>query len=217
MAEPIFDAITERLYENLPEFYRTYDARQNWQLKKWLSGIGSVLNQVETLVERFDYTPPEEGEKNDTSELVDPMKADAAWLPWLAQLVGTQLDPTDSEARNRTRIKSALSGVRAGTKAAMIEAAKKVLTGSQTIWIYDHSTPLGIGTGGEWDVLILTVQNETLSSPVDAIIEAGAKPAGVQLHHQYYGASWDDLETQRPTWADWEAAPTWQKLEETGL
>lgn len=215
MPEPIFDETTERLYKRLPEVYRTYDIKQGWQFKKWLSGICNSQNEVDSLITRFSYTPPEDGVPTDTSDLVDPATADAAWLPWLAQLVGVVLAPADTEAERREHIGSALSGIKAGTKAAMAEAAKKVLTGTKSVAVYDHSNLTGLGVGDQWEVLVRTIQAETLSNPVDAIIAVGAKPAGVKLYHQYYGASWQTIETTYPTWAGWEGK-TWQQIEETG-
>lgn len=216
MAEPVFSETTERLYERLPDAYKSEDANIDYPFKRWLSGVGDVLGDVDTLITRFDYTPPEDGTPSDTSDLVDPDTADEAWLPWLAQLVGVKLNAYDTLATHRMRIGSALSGIKAGTKTAVAEAAKRVLTGTKTVYVYDHSTTAGIAAGGQWDVLVLTVQGETISDPLVEIIKAGAKPAGIKLWHMYFGAQWGTLEVSRPTWTDWETV-TWQQLEETGL
>lgn len=215
--EPVFDTTTERIYSRLPIAYQKEDAKLGWPLKKWLSGACSVMNDVEDLYDRFDYTPPEDGgSKSDTSDLVDPARTNTAWLPWLAQLVGVNLQPGDSIQLQRDKIAARKAGIKIGTINSIVEVVKTVLTGTKSVYVYNHSDDTGIGAGSEWDVLILTVQTETLSDPIAAVIEAGVKPAGVKLWHAYYGAPWDDIESMVPTWEDWEQR-TWQKLEETGL
>lgn len=55
------------------------------------------------------------------------------------------------------------------------------------------------------------------ADPVASINEAGAKPAGIVLHHRLHSASWDTLEANIPEWDDWEATGSWNAIEETGL
>lgn len=54
------------------------------------------------------------------------------------------------------------------------------------------------------------------ADPVQTVIDAGAKPAGVTLHADTYEADWSTIEADRPTWADWDGS-TWDEVEETGL
>ena len=215
MSEPTFTETTERTYGRLPITYRVEDTGQDYQLKKWLSGSCDQLWDIEHLLNRFSYVPPQDGVPVDTSDLVDPNTADAAWLPWLAQLVGVQLDTTVSIDMQRAQIANV--DFLQGTKQSMAKTGQTVLTGTQYIRIFDHtSASTDIGGAGEWDVLIITVASETTSSPSAAIIAAGAKPAGVQLHEETFTSTWDDVEGRYPTWADWDAA-TWQQIEESGL
>lgn len=213
MAEPVYDEATEELYAGLPEVQRVNDIPYNYSLKRYLSGIGYTLGEVYTLIDRFSYTPPDDGVATDTSELVDPYLANVEWLPWLAQLVGVKVKVTANEADWRAAIASAVSGTKAGTKQAIVEAAQTVLTGSKVVYIYDHSNATdGIGNGDQWDVLITTLEEETTSDPVAAVLLAGAKPAGINLTHMYYGATWDTIESELPTWNDWEGK-TWEDIE----
>lgn len=216
MTEPVFGDTTERLYARLPDIYRREDANQSWQFKKYLSGAVDQASDIDTLIERFSFTPPEDGVADDTSDLVDPATADQEWLPWLAQLVGVKLVPSDTVAQWRTRIASTLTSAQPGTVAAMAEAARKVLTGNQTVSIYPFSNGSGVGAGNQWEMLIVTVADETLSDPIAAVVGAGQKPAGVKLYHTTYGASWSTIQTEFPTWADWNGK-TWQEIQEAGM
>jgi hypothetical protein len=223
MSEPIYDAVTERFYyRRLSQMYRDADAAQGWPLKSWLSGILAQQQVAETLLDRFLYTTPDVGGlAGDTSDLVDPATADAAWLPWLGQLVGARLDTSLPVADQRTAIAGAITGLRAGSKAAIANAAKKNLTGTKTVSVVDHSTDTGsLGSGGQWDVLIVTVASETpmgTAQVIADVIAAGQKPAGVQLWCKTFEASWSVIEAARPAWATGWDGFTWRQIEETGL
>ena len=216
MSEPIFSTATENFYNRLPSVYRFEDARRDWVFKRWLSGVLDSQGEIETLISRFKYVPPEDGPdvQDLHSDLVDPTTADAAWLPWLAQLVGVNYDYILDEPSRRTAIANAIGGVQAGTKAAIIQAAQTVLTGSKTVYVYPFSNNVGgIGAGTQWEVLVMTIAAETASDPVTAIINLGAKPAGVKLYHVTYGADWDTIESTFPTWDDWDST-TWADMEQ---
>lgn len=216
MPEPTFSEATERFYASLPGVYRFEDANNGWQMKSWIAGILDVQGEIETLLTRIKYVPPEDGPAVEDlhSDLVDPDTADEAWLPWLAQLVGVRFNYTLTEAQRRERIKSAIGGVRAGTKAHMIEAAKAVLTGTQTVYVYPFSNAVGgINAGTQWEVLVITKPDETAGDVVAAIVNAGAKPAGVKITHVTDSNTWAEVEAAFPTWAQWDAA-TWQQIEQ---
>jgi hypothetical protein len=216
MPEPTFTEATERLYAALPGVYRFEDGNHDWQMKKWLAGILDVENDIEVLLDRIKYVPPEDGPELEDlhSDLVDPDQADEEWLPWLAQLVGVHFNYLITTAQKRERIKSAIGGVRAGTKAHMIEAAKAVLTGTQTVFVYPFSNSGGgINAGTQWEVLVITKPDETAGDVVAAITNAGAKPAGVKIYHVTDSNTWAEIAVASPTWADWNAK-TWQQLEQ---
>lgn len=153
-----------------------------------------------------------------TSELVTPEVADDAWLPWLAQLVGVQLNPNLTRQAKVAAIRSASAGWQSGTKAAIAAAAQTALTGSQYVRVFDHSIAAP-GDGGQWDVLILTRTSETPdpAAVLTAVVAQGAKPAGVVLYHASYAASWDAIVADFPTWAAIEGAGSWTAIEEAGL
>lgn len=207
MPPPPASATLERLWDRLPEVYRLVDETVGWDLFRYLSVVVDQAGELETLLDRMI-----------AGELADPDTADRAWLVWLGQLVGVEVTPNLSDLEARDAIRYASSGWRAGTKAAVADAAKSVLTGSRYARVYDHATSRNTaGQDGVWDVLIVTRPSETpdVTTVLDAVVRKGAKPAGVVLHHEAYSATWGLLATARPTWADWHAAGTWRDLEET--
>ena len=151
-----------------------------------------------------------------TSDLVDPYAADKEWLPWLAMMLGATLDQSLPEAAQRNNLRDSTSGLRAGTKQALVTAAQPYLGGTKSVMVFDHSTDAvgGVGTGGEWDVLIVTRADETPSGIDIPALLAPAKPAGVKLWHRVYTADWATILTKYPTWADW---GTWASIETAGL
>lgn len=211
--------VLDRLWERLPDHYRAADAQQgdrvlltDHPMYRWLAGICSQLSQVDTLINRLDV------EVDGRSDLTDPASADIAWLEWLAQLVGVTLDPALSDAEKRDAVLFGSSGWRAGTKVAVGDAAKTVLTGEKRVRIYDH-TVFAPGDGGVWDVLVMTRPSETpdVALVLDTIVRKRAKPAGVVLHHRAYEASWDTVEAVLPSWDAIEAAGSWTSVQEAGL
>jgi hypothetical protein len=215
MAPPAVHPLTLRWYEGLPEAWRNLDAAQenpDYPLLRLMSLIGDQLGAVEELIDRINYFPPDEGgDPGDTSDLADPATADAAWLPWLARLVGVLLPPALSEAEARDAVAFASSGWRAGTKDGMADAARSALTGTRYVRIIDHYG------GDEWRVEVMTRATETPSVPavLAAIVAKDAKPAGVELVPVAYSATWTQVEAGLPTWADW-GSHSWVELEEQG-
>lgn len=211
--------LLHRLYLDLPEHYRTADAGLDWPMYFWLAGLLLVGGEVETLFDRIDFIPEfEGGAVGDTSDLADPVAAAAEWLPWLAQLVGVQLNPGLPVSAQRDAIETAVSGFRAGTRPALAAAAKSLLTGTQFVQVYDH-TIASPGDGGEWDVLLVTRDEETPFSGgelIDRVEAQGAKPAGVVLHHRSYTAPWDAVDAAYATWAATDGL-TWNQMDDTGL
>lgn len=152
---------------------------------------------------------------DDTSDLGDPVTADAGWLVWLAQFVGaaraaSSLSTTDL----RDAVRFASGGWAAGTKQSIADAARSVLSGTKYALVNDHYT------GDPW-LLELRVRTSELPGGGTAAVLAAvnakhAKPAGYALVVTSYEATWATIEADRPLWADWESAPTWTKIEETG-
>lgn len=209
MAAPAVGVTTDRMYRRLPELYRDADALEDFDLLRFLSLVVDQASEMEAIYERLAV-----------GEHLDAQAADAAWLPWLAQLLGVRLVAGLTEVETRDAVSSGSSGWRAGTKAAVAAAAQSVLTGTRYAKVYDHSTSTGagLGTASEWDVLVVTRSSETPDPAVvlDAIVRKRAKPAGVVLHHQDYESDWAALEALG-SWNAIEALGSWDAMQEQGI
>lgn len=238
---PYMSGLVDRLYARLPQIYRTMDARDaQWPLKRWLGAALDYQGRLDAHVtawrgerpigpadpEPWGLSPGELARWRDErqsvlSTLGDPMTADAAWLPWMAQLVGAVLDPAASEAEKRGTIRYATSGWRAGTRGAIADAAKSALTGNRYARVVPHTKPSGAGglePGSIWDITIVTRVSETPDpdAVLGAVLRTGVKPAGVRLHHAVYEATWDQVEAVYPTWLELEGV-TFDQQSEAGL
>jgi hypothetical protein len=238
---PNMSPLTHRLYHRLPEIYRVLDSRDfTWIFKRYLGGMLSTAGEVDSVIDNLIGSNPvgpavpepwslsgdeleqwRSARRNVKSILGDPVNAPAAWLPWLAQLLGARLDPAASEAEQRDTIIYATSGWRGGTRSAIADAARTALTGTRYARVVPHYTAAvggGIAEGDIWDIVIVTLDSETPDpgAVLGAVLRKGVKPAGVLLHHTTYEASWDQQEAVYPTWQDRDAA-TWAELAEAGL
>lgn len=136
-------ASTTRLYDRLPEHYRDADTGLGWPLLNYLSLLLDQLDPLDELLERIDYDP---AEGDTVSDLVDAQGANAAWFPWLAQLLGISLTGlTVDEQRTALRFPRWDHG----TPAALEAAAARGLTGSRIVSITRHydGNPWVIGIG----------------------------------------------------------------------
>lgn len=234
MPEPEYGVTTESMYERFPDIYRIEDAKANWVLKRFLSGMGMVMSDIEMLLKRIDYVDPSErgGHDNDeedlvvngvtyglTSDLVDSRTADYAWLPWIAQVLGVTLDQKATEQDQRDLLSTPSASFSVGTKQSIKATVQAGLTGTKYCEVYDHTVSLGsIGAGTVWDMFIAVKTSEIPAGfdPVAAVIAANQKPAGVILRSGNFETAWSVIQSQYPTWAEWNNA-TWQEIESAGL
>lgn len=131
--------------------------------------------------------------------LLDPSRAPALVLPWLAQFDGAVLLPRMSEAEERLTITSPQAFGR-GTIAQIEEVAKRGLTGSKTVVITERYTE------SAWKIQIKTLPGETPEpARLKEEIERDAKPIGIVLFFNEASAiTWLELRTR-------EASNTWLK------
>jgi len=238
---PDVNPIAARIWPRVPEAYRVYDANAGYPFLLYIDTVTSRLGQIQTTIdgirgkrpigpaspEPWSIHPSEldayrDNRLNVLSTLGDPLAADPAWLPWLAQMVGGHLDPAASVAEQRDTIRYATSGWEAGSVESIQYAARTALTGSQYALVVPHVLPDGtIGT--PWDVTIFTRTSETPdpAAVIATVLRKGVKPAGVVLHQGSVEAPWDVIEAQRPIWDLWESddkgVVTWDRMAETGL
>jgi hypothetical protein len=208
---PDVSDFTDRLYAALPEFMRDSDEAEasggGFPLLRYLSLLGDQAGQVETIADRAE-----------AGELVDPVKADDSWLPWLGQLVGVRLDPASAAAVWRDAITDGASGWQSGTRAAIANSARRVLSGSQYIDVRSHAGKPSTG-GDPWTILLVVREDEAplpLSRVAQAVIDAGAKPAGFNLVVSSYTPTWDAVDGIGATWDAHDVHDTWWEVDATG-
>lgn len=240
MAYPVVTRATLDAYNRLPAHYRDSDARQasggGYPLLRWLSAIHDQLQDVDTLLERINYRTLAEGRVGpDTSDLVDPLTADPAWLPWLGWLVGVNTSTRLTVAEQRAAISNVGSGgFGAGSQGSIRAAAASVLSGAKYVlvipgefgkWTIGVHTRMSETTILSWDGIEATFRDwgefeasgswnglSPRSVPI-AIARANVTPAGVTIYPSLGVAQWVSLEAQLINWAGWEAALTWDAVE----
>lgn len=158
-------------------------------LRDYMALIYDQLADVATIHERADFTPLDEGgAAGDTSDLVDPGKANADWLAWLAQHVGITFNADTVPSERRSAIAEARTQwPRVGTLAAILDDVRATLTGNRRVFV---------GRLGAMNVQIRTYLAETPSTAATraAALGAGKKPAGLLIQHVVLsGATYADL------------------------
>lgn len=239
---PYMSVLVDRLYSRLPEVYRTMDTvNSDWPFKRYLAGALDLAGQIDQTVVGITGDRPigplapepwalsaqelldwRAARATRASALGDPVQADAAWLTWMAQMVGARLDPAATEQERRDTIQYATSGWRGGTRSAIADAAKSVLTGTKYARVIPHfrsASGGGIEPGTVWDIVIVTLTAETPdpAQVLGAVLRKGVKPAGATLYHSAYQATWEQIEAIFPQWRDWEAAGSWDAIQGAGL
>lgn len=91
-AAPAVAPFTARWWADLPEMYRAADEADTgvgWPLLRFMSLLGDQAGEIAALRDRFALHPdPNNPAGPWISDLSNPATADAAWLPWMAQLAG---------------------------------------------------------------------------------------------------------------------------------
>jgi hypothetical protein len=232
---PELSTLALRLYHRLPAVYRTLDARNGYALLRYVGAACAFAGELDDMIESLRGSRPigpatpepwdlcgdelarwRAGRTSTLSLLADPNAAPMEWLPYVAQLVGARLHPQAGVQERRDTIADATSGYRAGSRAALADAARSALTGSRYVLVQPFMR--GDGTAGTmWDITIRTRVSETPSQQavIDTVVRKGAKPAGARLWYATFGTSWDKIEALFPTWSDWERH-TWDQIEEAG-
>lgn len=190
------------------------DAMAPWMtlpLAWMLDSLGVMIDPVYTLVQDSgtddgstatigtkdaDGNLVTEGFEPGYSSLLDPSRCPLASLPYLGQFVGVTV-PTGADETTARSLVSAEAGLNRGTPASIIAAAKRNLTGTQSVTLIERVAPDG-SARGYWFQLIVRpeelVSESALVSSVDAV-----KPGGV---------NWVLVQQDNYTWA--EATGEWQ-------
>lgn len=202
----------EALWERLPSPIRESD--DDGQLKAWLDGARSMMDDIYDLVESIDMDP-ESGDT--TSTLVDPDTMEDAWIGWNEMIRGFR-PSTSTNAERRAQLRG--SPYRRGTRQSIAEIVQAYLTDGKSVIVApftDDTSALGAAT--EWDVciIVLSTEHDGTTDLVQKVIDADCKPSGVHLHQRIVdSATWADIQSSAPTWGDWNNG-SWHDLQFTNL
>lgn len=168
MPRPTVPAVAENLYAELV-VSEPGDAQRDWPLLKLLGAVGTTMGRLAEIVRDTD-------DGLGWTSVLDPDRAPAWALPWLAQFAGVRarVDAAPDEATKRALITAPPAFLR-GTRAGMTAAVAATLTGSKTVTVLER-------VGG--DPYALTVIVRTSETPNTAATLAAAmsqKPIGLIL------------------------------------
>lgn len=128
--------------------------------------------------------------------VMDPRTAPAAWLPWLAQFVGTRLSPSDSPTEQRHRIEN-VEGLRRGSAQTIRSAAERTLTGSKYLVINERHL------GSAYRLAIRTLASETPDPDTVRRDLMAQKPAGIVLNYQAISTiTYGDIAATKSSYAE---------------
>jgi len=155
----------------------------------------------------LDVTRPVDG----WATLLDPARAPAAGLPYLAQYVGEHLPVGLAAADQREWIKDTPNQFR-GTLMSIVRAAQRTLTGQRTVRIKPRA-----GVGGADDPNRLIVNTFVSETPSSAAVYADlltVVPVDIDLvYDALAGQTWGDVNTAYASWAAVNAAyASWEAL-----
>lgn len=193
MARPVVGTLAEEALVEL-EPYAHAEEDLDWPLLTYLGSLLGRAQEVADLARDSDDGPG-------WSAIVDPDRAPAAWLPWLAQLAGVRIPPPDapdasqlSEADQRLRIKET-AGQRRGTPDAVKGAARQHLTGDRAVYLSERH-------GSAYQLRVATLETETPDPDLVLAALLEQKPAGIVLIYDTVpvGGDWDALNSTHASW-----------------
>lgn len=208
MAEaPEVSEAASELYEALEPAFTDGDEARGWTTLQLCAALVSAgIDQVHFyVVDREDGTPG-------WGIVMDPDRAPAEVLPWLAQFDGAVLTPQMTELQKRRAIKTP-EGFKRGTLEAIRAVAERRLTGGKRV-LLDERSDGELGVDKPYQLRIRTLLSET---PDPALTEeelrAEQKPIGIVLTYlAINGQTWGDLQLDHATWADAKADyATWEE------
>lgn len=179
MAAPDLSRTAESVYDALRPFQRD-DEAEGYRLAEYLQALALLVDEPADLArDADDGTPGWAG-------LFNPQAVPARYLRYLAMFPGVELPRAMSEAEQRARI-SSTDGQRRGTVAAMVEAARANLTGSQTIIVTERHG------GSRWRLAFATFAAETPDAAAVVAAIGSQKPAGYKFTHTVIDAATFDV------------------------
>jgi hypothetical protein len=187
--------------------FEPYLVDDDGSLATFLAAMAAGFEPVDEVVRDTDAGPG-------WSQILDPNRAPAWALGWLAQLVGIALPKGTPEATARSLIRTP-AGWRRGSVGAIQDAARPLLTGSQMVLVIERTSGTWAAADDPYHFTVATYTDET-PNPAAVVAAVNAQtPAGLvgnvitTSHH-----TWLSLVAHYATWADVKAAfPTWAAVE----
>jgi hypothetical protein len=178
--QPNIGAFAQRVYEKL-EPLQFDEESLDWPLARYVGVLGSMFQEID------DYASDGPNDEAGYSVLVDLNRAPSKALPWLAQFVGVRLDLSLSDAGQRTMIRST-AGFNRGTKASLIAAAQRHLTGPKDVIMIERYQ------GSAYRLYMATRAAQTPNSATTLADIMTQKPAGIVLTYEtLVGQSFNEL------------------------
>lgn len=192
MARPVVSSTAEDLYAALGAF-TVGDEAQDWALLKATEALClAFVEPVAELVEERDGRVP-------WQILFDPELCPVAYLPLLAQFTGSTLTGSMTEAERRAAI-ALPEGWSRGTRAALIQAIQRTLTGSKNVAFVERYT------GSAYKLAVRTQTSETPSEAATLAAILGQKPIGIVLDYDSItGQTYADVDAAYADYAALEA------------
>jgi len=183
--QDLYDAVAPLAYA---------DADNGYALALFCDAFGQMFQPVDDLAAD---TPTGPG----WSQAVDINRAPSEALGWLAQFVGVTLDPTLDDPGQRAWIRTG-TGQQRGTLAAITAAARKHLTGTQTVIVNERDLA-ACPSEPAYGLTVMTLTAETPDPAQTKADVVAAKPAGLVLQCLVVaGMDFDLLKTDYATFDD---------------
>lgn len=192
MTRPTVGETAENLYSALGAL-TAGDEENGWHLLMFVDALTSVMT------EKIHMLAADRNGKPGWSVVFDPDECPSYALPYLGQFVGVALEPSLTEAEQRTKI-TLPEGWQRGTKAALVAAVQRQLTGTRRVLLRERYPD------NAYQLSVRTMVDETPDT--DAVLRAilTQKPIGIVLNYEAItGQAWDDLLASSTDWDDVES------------
>ena len=149
----------------LPDYMRAADMSGDLTAfldAAWTAGVGSA-------VEFLTAADPDDG-VGDTAHPVDPEFCPAAWLPWLARLMGADIEGLNDEQARWYLSRNGRAPV--GSDLGITTAAQATLTGTRAVSLSKPST---------WELTITVDGSEVTDVSLTLAVAERSVPAGVEV------------------------------------
>lgn len=191
MARPVVSDATEELYSALEPAWTVQDEALDWPLLKFCSALCTMIDSIWEIVQPYEgpYTAPNPTKPGEGwAHVFNPHSSPEFALDWLAQFVGVTVQPGWTVAEKRAAIATPEGWAR-GTRAALISAIERTLTGDKHIAFVERQG------GNAYQLSVRTQESETPDEDVTRAAILEQKPAGLVLDYDAItGATYAEVE-----------------------